>query len=109
MISLLLGLALAASQATANEVAIDNSRKALVACLKQAASSAKPGEIALDGFAEFAKARCGTEETALLEAMVRFDMKNGVSRTTGRRRCRFVSSVRRRSLGAAQSSRRARA
>lgn len=80
MISLLLSLALAATQATPNEIAIDNSRKALVACLKQAASSAKPGEIALDGFAEFAKTRCGTEEAALLEAMVRFDMKNGVSR-----------------------------
>ena len=42
MISLLIGAALAAAGPASFEAAIDNSRKALVACLKQAASEAKP-------------------------------------------------------------------
>ena len=79
MISLLLGLALAAPAAP-NQVAIDNSRRALVDCLRQAAAIAKPGEVTLDSFVAYAKTRCANEEAALQNAMISFDMKNGVSR-----------------------------
>jgi hypothetical protein len=80
MISLLLGIALAAPAAAPNPAAIDSSRQVLVACLKQAASNAKPGEVTLDGFAAYAKSHCANEEAALQDAMIRFDVKNGVSR-----------------------------
>lgn len=80
MISLLLSLALASSAAPAGHAALAASRQALVDCLRQAATTAKPGEVPLDGFAAYAKTRCGNEEAALLDAMIKFDMKNGVSR-----------------------------
>ena len=80
MISLLLSAAIAATAAAPLEAAIDNSRKALVTCLKQAASTADPGNVKPDGFADYVKSRCATEEAALQDAMIRFDMKNGVSR-----------------------------
>ena len=80
MISLLLGLALAAPAPALSQAAIDASRKALVDCLRQAASIAKPGEVTLDSFAAYAKTRCANEEAALQNAMISFDMKNGVSR-----------------------------
>jgi hypothetical protein len=80
MISLLIGAALAAAGPASFEAAIDNSRKALVACLKQAASEAKPEVVKPDGFAAYAKTLCTGQETALQNAMISFDMKNGVSR-----------------------------
>lgn len=80
MISLLLSVALAAPSAAPNQAGIDNSRRALVACLKQVASSAKAGEVTTDGFAAFAKTRCAAEEDAFSAAMISFDVKNGVSR-----------------------------
>ena len=80
MISLLLGLALAAPAAAPNQAAIDASRKVLVDCLRQVTSTAKPSEVTLDGFAAYAKSRCANEEAALQNAMISFDMKNGVSR-----------------------------
>ena len=80
MISLLLGLALAAPAAAPNQAAIDASRKVLVDCLRQVTSTAKPSEVTLDGFAAYAKTRCANEEAALQNAMISFDMKNGVSR-----------------------------
>ena len=60
--------------------AIDSSRSAFVACLKEAASAAKPPEVTVDGCATFAKTRCAAQETALTGAMVAFDVKNGSSR-----------------------------
>ena len=80
MFSLLFGAALAATAPASSEVAIDNSRKALVACLKQAASDAKPAEVKPDGFAAYVKTICANEEAALQNAMISFDVKNGVSR-----------------------------
>lgn len=80
MISLLLGVVLATAPAAPSQAGIDTSRRALVACLKQAASAAKPGEVTLDGFAAYAKGRCAAEEGALAAAMISFDVRNGVSR-----------------------------
>lgn len=76
MITLFLLLAAAAPTAGA----IDTSRSAFVGCLREAAASAKPPAVPVDGFVAFAKGRCTTQEEALRAAMVAFDVKNGSSR-----------------------------
>lgn len=90
MISLLMAAVLAATATAPLEVAIDDSRKALVACLKQAASSANPGQVKPDGFAAYAKTQCANEESALQNAMISFDMKNGVSRKSATEGAQFA-------------------
>jgi hypothetical protein len=80
MISILLTAALAAAPAPVSQAAMSSSRQALVACLKDASSTAKPGEVTLETFPAFAKTHCAAQVAALQDAMVSFDMKNGIKR-----------------------------
>jgi hypothetical protein len=79
MMSLVLFLA-ATPAAAPNTAAMDRSRSAFVTCLKQAAADAKPGEVTAAAFADFAKSHCAAQQQALTDAMIAFDMRNGVSR-----------------------------
>ncbi|MCW3798658.1 hypothetical protein OMW55_12655 [Sphingomonas sp. BN140010] len=79
MLSLVLLIA-AAPAAAPNTAAIDRSRSAFVACLKQAATAAKAPEVTADSFAGYARSHCAAQQTALVEAMVAFDVRNGASR-----------------------------
>ena len=78
MLSLL--IALAAAPAAQSQAAIDQSRRALVACLKTAAAEGKPPEVTTGSFGVWAKTRCAAGASALQGSMVAFDMKNGSSR-----------------------------
>ena len=80
MISILLTAALAAAPAPVSQAAMSSSRQALVACLKEASATAKPGEVTLETFATFAKTHCAEQVSALQSAMISFDMKNGIKR-----------------------------
>ncbi len=73
---------LAAAPTAPSPAAIDGSRKALVACLKDAGSAAKMPDVTADGFRDFARGRCAAQAAAFTGAMVSFDMKNGASRTS---------------------------
>jgi hypothetical protein len=79
MLSLVLFLAAAPASAP-NTAAIDRSRSAFVTCLKQAATAAKPGEVTAETFPAFARSHCAAQQQALSDAMIAFDMRNGVSR-----------------------------
>ncbi len=79
MLSLVLLIA-AAPAAAPNTAAIDRDRSAFVSCLKQAAADAKAPEVTADSFAAFVKARCTAQQSALVSAMIAFDVRNGASR-----------------------------
>lgn len=70
--------------------AIDSSRSAFVGCLREAASTAKPPEVPVDGFAAYAKGRCTAQEEALKSAMIAFDIKNGASRRSAAEGAQFT-------------------
>lgn len=82
MFSLFL-MALAVGQGGAgapNTALLDRNRAAYRACLAEAATSAKPPAVTAATFAEHAHAQCAAQQSALVDAMVSFDMKNGASR-----------------------------
>lgn len=82
MISLVL-LAFAAAPAAGvapNPAAMDRNRSAYRACLASAVTNAKPPEVTADKFAAYVHAQCAAQETALTEAMISWDMRNGASR-----------------------------
>lgn len=73
-------MALAAPAAAPNTAAMDRARVAYRSCLTTAANGAKPPAVTADKFAEFVKAQCAAQQAALSDAMISFDMHNGVSR-----------------------------
>ena len=79
MLSFVLLLAAAPAPAPGT-AAIDRSRSVFVACLKQAAGAANPSEVKAETFADFAKRHCAAQQQALMDAMIAFDLRNGVSR-----------------------------
>lgn len=82
MLSLVL-LAFAAAPAggaAPNTAAIDRNRAAYRSCLTSAVAAAKPPAVTADKFADFVRAQCATQQQALTDAMISFDMRNGASR-----------------------------
>ena len=77
MIVLVMGsvMYLAAAQAS-----IDGPRAAFSTCLKQASAKALGDKVAGDAFPGYAKAACTGEADKLKNALVSFDVKNGVKR-----------------------------
>ena len=69
---------------------IDGSRSAFVGCLREAAASAKPPAVPVDGFVAFARARCTAQEEALKGAMIAFDVRNGSSRKAAAEGAQFT-------------------
>lgn len=55
-------------------------RSALSACLKEAVASAKSEKVALGAFDAYMRSRCSSQESALREAVIAIDVKNGMSR-----------------------------
>lgn len=79
MIGLIMGSAvyLATMQA-----AVNVPRAAFTECLKKADEQAKASKIGADAYVEFVKGQCANESTKFRDALVRFDVKNGVKRAT---------------------------
>lgn len=66
--------------ASVQNAAADSSRKEFVACLHDVVDKARAQKVTAEGFADFAKAQCGTIEASFKSAMVGFDVKNKVPR-----------------------------
>lgn len=80
MISLLL-LAAAAGSAP-SQASINSSRQAFNTCIQEATAAARQGKVAVDGYEAFVMGRCEAQATALKNAMIGFDVANGVARKT---------------------------
>lgn len=77
MIALIMGTAvyLAAMQA-----AVNVPRAAFADCLKQADQKALASKVGADAYADFVKGQCANETSKFKNALVGFDVKNGVKR-----------------------------
>jgi hypothetical protein len=70
--------------------AMSPSPSAFVSCLREAAASARPPAVPVDGFVAFAKGRCTGQEETLKSALIAFDMKNGSSRKSAAEGAQFA-------------------
>ena len=79
MIAMAVGSAiyLVAAQASVNVP-----RVAFSACLDQAAVKAKAEKIEVAAFGEYARTACSAEATKFKNALISFDVKNGIARKT---------------------------
>ena len=60
--------------------AVNAPRQSLISCLKQAAETAKAQKIAAAQYGDFAKQNCGAHAEKFKNALISFDMKNGVGK-----------------------------
>lgn len=60
--------------------AADSARTALRTCIKTASNQAKEQKVPLDGFSDFVRQQCVTQESGLKTAVWAIDSKNKVSR-----------------------------
>lgn len=77
MISLLIAAAVAAAPTQAT---IRTNRQAFVSCLHDAAEAAGSQKVSADGFEAFVMERCQARVTAFKDALIGFDVSNGVAR-----------------------------
>ena len=79
MIALMMGTAvyLAAMQA-----AVNVPREAFADCLKEADQAALVSKVGADAYAEFVKGQCANQTSKFRDALISFDVKNGVKRAT---------------------------
>jgi hypothetical protein len=59
---------------------INEPRKALVECLKQASAKASGASVPSADYAKFAATECAAKADALRSGLVNFDVKNGIKR-----------------------------
>ena len=74
--------AAAAATAAPTQATINSSRQALNSCIQEATAAARQGKVAVDGYEAFVMARCEAQATALKNALIGFDVANGVARKT---------------------------
>lgn len=79
MLSLLL---VAAAAAAPTQAAINSSRQAFNTCITEATKAARQDKVAVDGYQAFVMGRCEAQATALKNALIGFDVSNGVARKT---------------------------
>lgn len=75
-------LVYAAALAAPNQAAISSSRQAFNACIGEATAAARQGKVAVDGYQAFVLGRCEAQATAFRNALIGFDVANGVARKT---------------------------
>ena len=66
--------------AFAVQAAVNTPRAAFSACLKQASAKALDSKVPVDGYVAHLTNACSAEATAFKNALVNFDVKNGVKR-----------------------------
>lgn len=72
----------AAVSAAPSQASINNSRQAFNTCIQEATAAAKQSKVAVDGYEAFVLGRCEAQATALKNALIGFDVSNGVARKT---------------------------
>lgn len=75
-------LFVAAALAAPSQAATSSSRQAFNTCIQEATSAAKQGKVAPDAYEAFVMGRCEAQATAFKNAMISFDVANGVPRKT---------------------------
>lgn len=64
----------------AMQAAVNVPRAAFSACLKEATAKATSAKVAPDAFPDYLKVQCTAQSAAFKNALVSFDVKNGVKR-----------------------------
>ena len=72
----------AAVSAAPSQTSINTSRQAFNSCIQEATAAAKQSKVAVEGYEAFVLGRCGAQAAALKNAMIGFDVANGVARKT---------------------------
>lgn len=80
MLSLL--LMTAALSAAPTQASINSSRQAFNSCIQEATVAARQSKVAVDGYEAFVLGRCEAQASALKNALIGFDVANGVARKT---------------------------
>lgn len=75
-------LLILAAVAAPSQASINSSRQAFNTCIQEATAAARQGKVAVDAYEAFVMGRCETQATALKNALVSFDVGNGVARKT---------------------------
>ena len=77
MIAIIVGSAV---YLTAMQASVNGPRAAFSDCLKQAGSQAASQKVAADAYSGFIRGQCAEQATAFKNALVSFDVKNGIAR-----------------------------
>lgn len=75
-------LLILAAVAAPSQASINSSRQAFNTCIQEATAAARQGKVAVDAYEAFVMGRCEAQATAFKNAMVGFDVGNGVPRKT---------------------------
>ena len=66
----------------AAQASVNVPRVAFSACLDQAAVKARAEKVAVAAFGDYARSACAAEATKFKNALISFDVKNGIARKT---------------------------